>query len=154
MGRHTARAIRRGFLTVALIIFLAGLLPVLRADSVPVGIWVRRPNQSGASATMVIEAAGSGRKLTFTVAIASGATFTMVVTTQLDGKDAPVYVDGKPSGETMAIRMIDDHHTINIIKMNGNSMTTQKSELSADGKVIKVESTPMVSGGTEYWDKK
>ena len=156
MGRDTTRAIRRGLLTVALLICLVVLLPSLHAE-VPVGTWVRRANQSGASATLVVEAAGSGRKLTFTVAIASGATFTMIVTTQLDGKDAPVYVNGKPSGETMAIRMVDDHHTINVIKMNGNPTNTQKSEFSADGKVIKVESTPMVSGeqsGTEYWDKK
>jgi hypothetical protein len=106
---------------------------------------------------MVIEAAGTGRKLTFKVAVAGGGTSTMIVTTQLDGKDAQVLVDGKPSGETMAIRLIDDHHAINVIKMNGNPMLTQKSELSADGKVIKVESTSKVPGGqygTEYWDKK
>ena len=130
---------------------------MLRAEMLGNGTWVRRPNKDGPSSTMVIEAAGSGRKLTFKVPVASGGTSTMIVTTQLDGKDAPVSVDGKPSGETMAIRLIDDHHAINVIKMNGNPMLTQKSELSADGKVIKVESTSMVPGaqyGTEYWDKK
>ncbi len=142
---------------VALVICLAGLTPILGADSVPVGTWVRRPNQDGVSSTMIIEKVGTGRKLTFKVAVAGGGTSTLVVTTQLDGKDAPVSVDGKPSGETMAIRLVDDHHAINLIKMDGNPMVTQKSELSADGKVIKVESTPMVPGaqnGTEYWDKK
>jgi len=57
----------------------------------------------------------------------------------------------------MAIRAIDDHHAINIIKMNGSPTTTQKSQLSADGKVIKVESSAMAPGqqnGFEYWDKK
>lgn len=130
---------------------------MLRADMLAIGTWVRRPNKDGASSTMVIEAVGSGRKLTFKVPVASGGTSTMIVITQLDGKDAPVSVDGKPSGETMAIRLIDDRHAINVIKMNGNPMLTQKSELSADGKVIKVESTSMIPGaqyGTEYWDKK
>ena len=63
--------------------------------------------------------------------VAGGATSTLIVTTQGDGKDA--------------------------IKMGGNPMTTQKSELSADGKVIKVDSSATVPGqqnGTEYWDKK
>jgi hypothetical protein len=142
---------------IALAICLAILAPMLRADMLAIGTWVRRPNKDGGSSTMVIEAAGTGRKLTFKVAVAGGGTATMIVTTQLDGKDAPVSVDGKPSGETMAIRLIDDRHAINVIKMNGNPMLTQKSELSADGKAIKVESTPMIPGGqygTEYWDKK
>jgi hypothetical protein len=142
---------------IALVICLAGLIPILRADNIPVGTWVRRPNKDGGSSIMIVEAAGTGRKLTFKVAVAGGGTSTMIVTTQLDGKDAPVFVDDKPSGETMAIRKVDDHHALNFIKMNGNPMLTQKSELSADGKVIKVESTPMIPGGqygTEYWDKK
>jgi len=142
---------------IALVICLAGLIPILRADSMPIGTWVRRANQDGGSATMIIEAAGTGRKLTFKVKVAGGGTSTLIVTTQGDGKDAPVSVDGKPSGETMAIRRVDDRHTINIIKMNGNPMGTQKSELSADGKVIKVESSRAVPGAQnsiEYWDKK
>jgi len=106
---------------------------------------------------MVIEAVGAGRKLTFKIAIPGGGTSTLTVTTQVDGKDAAVSVDGRPSGQTMAIRAIDDHHAINIIKMNGSPTTTQKSQLSADGKVIKVESSAMAPGqqnGFEYWDKK
>jgi hypothetical protein len=81
----------------------------------------------------------------------------MVVTTQWDGKDAPVYVEGKPSGETMAIRMVDDRHTTTILKLNGKPIATQKSELSADGKVIKTETintTPEAQNTFEYWDKK
>ena len=142
---------------IALVVCLGSLVPVLRADILAAGTWVRRPNKDGASATMIIEAVGTGRKLTLKAAGSGGATVTMILTTQLDGKDAPILVDGKPSGETMAIRMIDDRHAINVIKMNGNPMVTQKSELSADGKVIKVESTSAVPGGqygTEYWDKK
>jgi hypothetical protein len=142
---------------IALVIWLAGLIPAMGfTDSLPLGTWVRRPDKDGTSATMTIEAAGAGRKLTFKFKVAGGGTSTMVVTTQGDGKDAAVSLDGKPSGETMAIRLVDDRHTTNLIKMNGNPMVNQKSELSADGKVIKVESTPMVpggQGGIEYWDK-
>ena len=142
---------------LAVVIGLATLTAILHADQIPLGNWVRRPTKDGGSATMLVEGAGTGQKLTFKVAVANGGTATMVVTTQFDGKDATVFVDGKPSGETMAISKVDDHHTTNVIKMNGNPFVTQKSELSSDGKVIKTESTPMVSGaqgGVEYWDKK
>lgn len=140
----------------ALVVCIAGLLPVVRAENLPLGTWVRRPNPDGVSATMVIEAAGAGRKVTIKMS-AAGGTSTMIVTTQLDGKDAPVLVDGKPSGQTMALRAVDDHHNINVIKMNGRPMSTQKSEVSADGKVIKAETiatVPGTSNGVEYWDKK
>ena len=145
------------FKCVALVIGLATLAPILWAEGIPVGNWVKRPTKAGESATMFVESAGNGQKYTFKVAIANGGTATMVMTTQYDGKDAQVYVDGKPSGETMAISKVDDHHTTNVIKMNGNPFVTQKSELSVDGKVIKTESTSMVAGApnsVEYWDKK
>ena len=81
----------------------------------------------------------------------------MIVTTQGDGKDEPVSIDGKPSPETMAIRFVDDRHMINIIKLSGTTMVTQKSEVSADGRLIKVVSSADAQGqhnGVEYWDKK
>src|SRR5262249_27175494 len=105
----------------------------------------------------IIEPAGSGRKITFNIQVPGGPPSTMVVTTQLDGKDAPAMVGGQPSGQTMAIRMVDDRHFINVVKLNGSVVTTQKSELSADGKVIKVESTassPQGQSGIEYWDER
>jgi len=138
-----------------LAISLLILVPTLGAADLWLGNWVRRPTTDGVSSTMVIEAAGSGHKMTFKVTPRGAATSTMVVTTQADGKDAVVSMDGKPSGETMAIRMIDDRHMINVIKMSGQTMVTQKSELSADGKQIKVESNPSPGGpALEYWDRK
>jgi hypothetical protein len=138
-----------------LVIGVICLTPFLRADGLPNGTYVRRASD-GVHSTMIVEAAGSGRKLTFKVDVPGGVT-TMVVTTQLDGKDAPVLVDGKPSGETMAIRMVDDRHVVNILKMNGSVVATEKSEVSADGKLIKVETTtpaPGTPNTIEYWDKK
>lgn len=142
---------------VAFVVCLAGLTPILQADGLPVGTWVRRANQDGVNISMIIEAVGTGRRITMKVGVPGGATSTMMVTTQVDGKDVPVLVDGKPSSQTMAIRMIDDRHTVNIMKMNGNPIMTQKSEISADGKVIKDESTSATPGGQtsiQYWDKK
>ena len=141
---------------IALVIGLATLTPMLRADQIPTGNWVRRPTKDGISSTMLVENAGAGQKLTYKVTVPNG-TSTMILTTQYDGKDAQLYVDGKPSGETMAIRKVDDHHVTNVIKINGNSVSNQKSEVSADGKVIKTETMSTVAGqpaGVEYWDKK
>jgi hypothetical protein len=85
----------------------------------------------------------------------------MTIVTQLDGKDAPVLLNGQPSGQTMAIKLIDDRHTFAVVKFQGREGSTAKSELSADGKVLKVENMmPSSAGGAgqviqvEYWDKK
>lgn len=48
-------------------------------------------------------------------------------------------VDGKPTGQTMGIRKIDNHHAVAIVKFHGKEMGISKSELSPDGKVLKVE---------------
>src|SRR5262245_3609041 len=125
----------------AIIISLVCVITTLLAQSLPLGTWVRRPNNDGINSTMIIEPAGSGRKISFKIQVPGSPSTTMVVTTRLDGKDAAALIDGRPSGQTMAIRMVDDRHAINVIKLNGSTVTTQKSEVSADGKVIKVEST-------------
>jgi hypothetical protein len=104
-----------------------------------------------------VEAAGGGRKLTYKFA---DATMVMTIVTQLDGKDAPVLLNGQPSGQTMAIKLIDDRHTFAVVKFQGKEGSTAKSELSADGKVLKVENMMPSAGGAgqvvlvEYWDKK
>jgi hypothetical protein len=108
---------------------------------------------------MMVEAAGNGRKLTYNFGPGVHG-MVMSVLTQLDGKDAPVLVNGKPSGQTMGIRMIDSRHASAILKLHGKEYLTSKSEISADGKVLKVENIPVTSAGNgqvlmvEYWDKK
>ncbi len=148
--------------------YIAGLAcvltiaPILPAASMHIGSWVRRENKDSIRSTMTIEPAGSGWKVTMKVQFAAGGqTSTMLITTQGDGKDVVVYVDGKPSGQTMAIRIVDDRHTTNTLKLNGKPMLFQKSEVSADGRVIRVEGTSLVPGQgqggqnlIEYWDRK
>ena len=142
---------------IALVICLAGLSPMLWAGGIPTGTWVRRANKDGMSSTMRVEAAGASQKITLTFKVGDSGTSTMICTTQWDGQDAPVYIDGKLSGETMALRMVDDRHLTAIMKMAGKPFATQKSEVSADGKVIKTETIPETAGAQttiEYWDKK
>ena len=125
-----------------------------------VGTWVRRATKEPGQITLKVEAVGAGLKLTYTIVTPQmPAGQVMTVLTQLDGKDAVAIVDGKPSGETMAIQSIDSRHTNAIVKMQGQQMGSSKSEISLDGKVLKVENTTNGPDGklataVEYWDKK
>jgi hypothetical protein len=145
---------------IAVVVCFLSLCAWVQADGLPTGTWVRRDPLPGGALTLTVEAVGSGRKLTYNFGPNAPAGSVMVVVTQLDGKDAPVLLDGKPTGQTMAIRLIDSRHTFAVMKFQGKEGTTAKSELSADGKVLKVENMMPTSGGNgpvvlvEYWDKK
>ncbi len=129
----------------------------------PTGTWVKRGGDGGRLA-MTIEHAGTGFRLTYRIIGDDGrptGQMLLTLTTQLDGKDAPVMSNGKPTGETMAIRRVDDAHTQTFLKVNGEPFGTSKSELSRDGKRIKVENTYTRNAlgqapGTvvEYWEKR
>jgi hypothetical protein len=110
---------------------------------------------------MTVEVVGTGRKLTYRIVGADAAAdFVSTVLTQLDGKDVPVLVNGKPTGQTWGIRMIDSRHTFTVEKLQGKITHTYKSEVSPDGKVLKVEApeTAEANGkgetSVQYWDKK
>jgi len=72
-----------------------------------------------------------------------------------------VLTNSKPTGQTMAIQKIDARHSVTVLKFQGKQYGTSKSELSPDGKVMKVEDdiTSTVAGhvvgkSVHYWDKK
>jgi len=78
-----------------------------------------------------------------------------------DGKDAAMLVDGKPTGQSMAIRKVDANHTHTVLKLNGKDCGTSRSEVSADGKVMTSEGefTNPACGGVgkktvSVWDRK
>jgi len=125
-----------------------------------VGTWKKRGDHP--TLLMIIEPAGSATKITYKVLTPDGKPLPqaiMTLVTQMDGNEVPVLVNGKPSGETMAIRRIDERHTSTVVKMNGAAFGTSKAELSADGKTLRVENTmadaPGHPGGmkVEYWDR-
>jgi hypothetical protein len=107
---------------------------------------------------MAVEEVGTGWKLPYKVVgpVASG-TIVSTVLTQLDGKDVPVLVEGKPSGQTMGIKKIDSRHTVGVVKFQGKEMGISKSEISPDGKVFRIEtdyapSNP-IGKEVQYWDR-
>jgi hypothetical protein len=68
---------------------------------------------------------------------------------------------GKPRGETMAIKLVDDLHVTAVLKMNGKTFGTAKGTISPDGKILSVEDNfTSAEGGqpvgkqTETWVRK
>lgn len=112
--------------------------------------------------TMTIEPYGAGgSRITYRFKMDPKAKESvMIIESALDGSEAPVMVDGKPSAETMAIKRLDDRHTFTVVKMNGQPHGNSKSELSTDGKTLNVENepSPLAPGGpaktTQIWSRK
>ena len=63
---------------------------------------------------------------------------------------------GKPTGQTMSAKRLDDHHYTGVVRQNGQPSLTSKATLSADGKSISVEDTLAGSNQkvVETWPKK
>jgi hypothetical protein len=125
-----------------------------------IGTWVKQSEASTPGAmTMTIEACcNGGRRLIYHVV---GTQAVMTLESPFDGSDAPLLVGGKPSGETMGIKRVDDHHTITVVKMNGKAFGTSKAALSADGNTITIENDYTSTAGgmpvgkqTEIWVRK
>lgn len=126
-----------------------------------IGTWVRKATAAMPSMTMTVETCcNGGRRLTYHVDI-NGTETILTVESRFDGSDAPVLIAGKPSGETMGIKRVDDHHMSAVVKMNGNAFGTSQATLSADGKTLTVINDYTSSAGgqpvgkyTETWVRK
>jgi hypothetical protein len=86
------------------------------------------------------------------------AKMTLTLVTDLDGKDAPLLMNGKPSGETMATKLVDAHHSTTVVKMNGEAFGTSKGTFSDDLNTMTVENDFRAAVGgsamgktTEVW---
>jgi hypothetical protein len=83
---------------------------------------------------------------------------TMTADSPMNGTEVPVFIAGKPSGETMAIRRVDDRHYSAIVKMNGQPFGTSNGTVSADNKTMTVDSVFGVGNQaqkiTETWVRK
>jgi len=122
--------------------------PSLVQAQLGVGTWVRQPSPTTpGDITMMVEACcNGGRRLTYHIKIGND-TMIMVVESPFNGTEVQVLVGGKPSGETMAIKTVDDRHWTCVLKINGQSFGTSKGEISADGKTINVENNFAFAAG-------
>jgi hypothetical protein len=145
-------------LLVAFAAQLASVSPAI-ADSSPVGTWVKKAEAGNPKITFTIEEWGPGKaKLTWHLKEVS---LVLTVVSLLDGKDAPLLVNGKPSGETMAIQLIDKRHSRTIVKMDGKPFGASKGSFSEDFRTLTVENDYSASVGgnqagksTEVWTRK
>ena len=129
---------------------------------VEIGTWVRQDTASmPGSLTMVVEACcHGGRRLTYHILIDKTKSL-LTVESPFDGTEVPVLMNGKPSGETMAIKRVDAHHASTVVKMNGAFFGTSKATLSGDGRTLTVlNDFTSAAGGqqvgkfTEIWVRK
>ena len=155
-------AIHGKTLASALALACTFLFPHALRAQIGVGTWVKKVDSGETgSMTMTVEACcRGGRKLTYHFGM-NGTQSVLTVESPFDGTEVPVLLDGKPSGETMAIKRLDDHHTTTVLKMNGQSFGISKATLSADGRMLTVVNDVSASGGfqpkgvqTEIWVKK
>lgn len=128
-------------LVCAIVLALLVALPLSAADAL-YGTWKMRPSGGpGAKSKQVqtITQVADGIKVTTEIDMGNGTTMSMAYTTKLDGAEVPVYSAGK------VVMMISGKKTgPNTYEgsTSANGMTTQyKTTISADGKVMTVEST-------------
>ena len=109
-----------------------------------VGTWVQTAPMKGL--TMNVEdCCSGGRKLIFHITLGQ-KTQTMIVEARFDGSDAPVLVDGKPNGETMALKRVDERRTTTVFKRNGKVYRTSTTTESADRMTLTVENAFVDAG--------
>jgi hypothetical protein len=122
--------------------------------------WVRT-DESGKGITLTVEACcNGGLRLIYHVPITGGQpAMVLTVDSPMNGTEAPALVAGKPSGETMAVKKLDDHHYSAVVKMGGQPFATFNGTVSADGKTMTVETVTETPGGQgqkiiETWVRK
>jgi hypothetical protein len=148
----------RGFACGIAIIGTLGSAGSLYAQ-IGVGTWVKKDAASKTPMTMVVEpCCNGGRRLSYHFGI-NGTKTSLTLSSPFDGSEVPVLINGKPSGETMAIKRLDDHHLFTVLKMNGKPFGTSKATLSPDAKLLTVindvssSTAGPVGKTTEVWVK-
>jgi len=131
---------------------------MVSADSLWSGAWVLRESPQGGRLIMTVEEVGIGWNFTYKVVGPDAPVSTVsTVLTPLDGKDVPLLVNGKPSGQTMGIKKVDNHHTVTILRFRGKETGISKAEISPDGKVLKIETDYAdwnpIGKEIQYWDR-
>ena len=125
-----------------------------------VGTWVKKaaPGEMGALSMTIEMCCNGGRRITYH--LKGRQEVLMTIDSAFDGSDAPVMIAGKPSGETMAIKRLDDHHAVTVLKMNGTQFGVSHATISDDGRTLMVENEITASGAgqtpgktTETWIK-
>ncbi len=121
--------------------------------------WVRTDAQGKGIVLNVEACCNGGLRLIYHVPTTGGQpALTMSVDSPMNGTEVPALIAGKPSGETMAIKRVDDHHLTAILKMNGQPFATYSGTVSPDNKSMAVDSVygtgSQTQKITETWVRK
>jgi hypothetical protein len=121
--------------------------------------WVRTDDEGKGMTMSVAACCNGGYRLTYQMPPIGGRpAVLMTIDSPLNGTDAPTLVGGKPSGQSMGIKRVDDRHYTAIVKVNGQPMMTATGVVSADGKTMTVEDVPQGGGNgvkvIETWVRK
>jgi hypothetical protein len=102
--------------------------------------WTRTDAEGKGMTMSVAACCNGGYRLTYQVPAMGGQpAMLLTIDSPLDGTDVPTLIGGKPSGQTMAIKRVDDHHYTAVIKLNGQPTMTSTGVVSADNKTMTVE---------------
>jgi hypothetical protein len=121
--------------------------------------WVRTDAQ-GKGIVLTLEACCNGglRFIWQIPSMGGQPASTMTVDSPMNGTEAPALIGGKPTGETMAITRVDDHHYRATVKMKGQPFGTSNGTISADNKTMTVDSVYGIGSQTqktvETWVRK
>ena len=151
----------RSATAVMQVVFGAAFLSTLGWSSaahaqIAVGEWARTDAAGGGMTMTVASCCSGGYRLTYHVPVQGGQPLTLTVDLPMDGTEASVVSGGKPTGQTMSAKRLDDHHYTGAMKQNGQVSLTNSATLSADGKTLTVIDTIGASKlkVTEVWSKK
>lgn len=138
---------------------LLGAPPAGAAES-PIGTYLKKAEAGKPAMTMTIDQWAPGKaKLTYHI---KDPPIVLTIVSALDGSESPVLMNGKPSGETMAIKLVDKLHSFTVVKMDGKPFGTSKGTFSPDFKMLTVENDFSGTAGgaapvgktTEVWIRK
>jgi hypothetical protein len=144
--------------------FFAASLALAAADP-GLGTWALRSDSAAAGdteqATLTVTPwSHGGRQLKYSIVLPGIGVSTLVIQTAMDGKDAPVVINGRVIGETMAIKRQDSRHATSVVKWNGTPTGTSTEAISEDGKTMTVitdmtTDSPTAREGkqTQVWEK-
>ena len=120
-----------------------------------VGEWVRTDAGGKGMSMTVAPCCKGGFRLTYHVPVGNGQPpLILTVDLPMDGTEAPTLAAGKPTGQTMSAKRVDDHHYTAVVKQNGQLYLTNTATLSADGKTLTIEDTVDGKKVIETWVKK
>jgi hypothetical protein len=118
-----------------------------------VGTTWLRTDEAGKGMTLKVEACcNGGLRLIYNIPPMNGQPAAiMTVDSPMDGKETPALIGGKPSGETMAVKRLDDHHFSAVLKMNGQPFGTSTTTVAPDAKSMTVEGVFQGRKVVETW---